>query len=256
MRWIFYALVIINLGYLGWQTLMVSDNGVQPPSKKDSAVQGEMLELQLLSEARDQLWRLEKSPGVEVQNQLNDGSVLSDEVMTPLAELLPGQENEGPAGQCLVFGPFLESVQKDDVVDYLEKTGFKVMVSRQAVTMKSRYWAYIEPFATPRSAMEMMSKIKANGVEAFLIADGELVNGLSLGVFETEAQIEKVTQSLSDLQVEIKLSEKSNGYEYFEVIIDPANGELPGQETLFELQERYPQVKYRQKVCKSVASVE
>ncbi len=224
------------------------ENSASSVPKRDKQFPQGSTEIRLLSEAMDEAVLFEnRKVELDSQNQVSDAV----EELPPV----PLEERSMDQAGCLVFGPFLEPSQKDDFAGFFTQSGFKATVEEILVSRQPRYWAYIEPLDSARSALSMMAKIRERGVNAFLIGDGDLVNGLSLGVYEHEEQAKILGQTLVDLGVEIKMTEKSNSYAYYEVVIWPVNDEIPISEILIKVRERYPQVKYRQKDCKSVASV-
>ncbi len=70
---------------------------------------------------------------------------------------------------------------------------------------------YIEPLLSAQSAQREFRVLQASGVDSFIIADGELQNGISLGVFQTEenaqvqqARIERLGYSAKTRQVMVE----------------------------------------------------
>ena len=126
---------------------------------------------------------------------------------------------------------------------------------KESLVLEPFYWVYLTPLESTLRALEIMSELKAEGVEAFLISEGELKDGLSLGVYQDEAAVGALRSTIEELGFEIEVLKKSRSYEAGWVQLQRKDRENGGAESLIKVREQYPQVKYRQKVCKSVASV-
>ena len=243
MRWIFYTLIALNLGYFVWQVVVTSKarTVISPQLNAQANLDGS---IKLLAEAREQI-----KPGVQNKNEE------SVNLIAAAPDPVKGGDAVGEGSQCDQFGPFVDERSLSLFVNFLLGLKLKPQVFKESLVLEPFYWVYLTPLESTLRALEIMSELKAEGVEAFLISEGELKDGLSLGVYQDEAAVGALRSTIEELGFEIEVLKKSRRYEAGWVQLQRKDRENGGAESLIKVREQYPQVKYRQKVCKSVASV-
>jgi len=220
MRWVFYTLLIINAVFFGWQQFKNDDSTVSA-SGASQVVDG-VEPIRLLSE---------------------------------LGEGLSGQlEQRADAEKCDVYGPFFSAIDNRMVLAVVKKAGIRGRQEQEQVNLKPYYWLYVAPLSSARKAQAVINRLRGHQLKADIISDGRLKNGVSLGNFESEDEIERLKQRLEDLDLTLKTREKSRDYRQFWVLLNPGSEvRLKG-----ELQDRlindFPDIFHQQKVCKPVAS--
>ncbi len=153
MRWVFVAIVALNLLYLGWK-LLDADDRVVPPQVESSDAGQFPAGLQLLSER--------SAPSAEP----------------------PAVVATAPVPGCPAVGPFAEK-DVGQVVDALAKAGFEaaeVAVDRDAMPV---FWVYIPPAASRQQALRQLRELHAKGIDSFVVTSGEDLNAISLGSFSS-----------------------------------------------------------------------
>lgn len=151
MRWVFVAIVALNLLYLGWKLLDAGDRAA--PEDVVRAEAGQFpAGLELLSERA--------APSSEPP------------VVAPVT----------PVTGCPAIGPFAE---KDvaPVVDALDAAGFEaagVAVERDAMPV---FWVYIPPAASRQQALRQLRELHAKGIDSFVVTSGTDQHAISLGSF-------------------------------------------------------------------------
>jgi len=58
------------------------------------------------------------------------------------------------------------------------------------------YWMYLSPLPSAQAAAQQMAELQAQGIDGQLIAHGDLSNGISLGLFASPEQAERLKQRL------------------------------------------------------------
>lgn len=249
MRFIFYALIALNLGYFAWQIvgswqadLPASPNPVELGKSGHGSIK-------LLSEARTEAYRYESDASVVEQSP----ELLVKKTFEEPAEMV-GEEVSQEGAACVIFGPFVDERESLRFVRFLQGLKLSAQVQKEEVSLAPSFWAYMPPFASAEQALAMMSKLKVKGVKSFLINEGELRNGLSFGVYQDRAQVEKIEKVLQDLNLNLEVAKKSKSYQYDWVWVPLIQGEIPAAEILEQVRQQYPRLRGHQKVCKSVAS--
>jgi len=172
MRVVFLVLVLVNLGFAAWHAWFTKPVIVTRPIRPDAA------SIQLYADAG------------------TPGAVLSQEA--------PGPESSVSARRarslvtCISIGPLSNRVDVEDAMRTLSAGGFR---STQRVSPGEVWlgrWVFIDAIETQAEANEIVNRLSQNGItEAYVIADGNNGNIVSLGVFSVAARAQ---QRLADAE--------------------------------------------------------
>jgi len=91
-----------------------------------------------------------------------------------------------PVAVCSMIGPFKEKVSARQIKDRLKALDIDVVTYQLKLPEKPDYWVHLGPMRSRREALDMLRELQAKKVDSFLITEGELVNGISLGFFTRE----------------------------------------------------------------------
>lgn len=187
MRWILIAFLICNGVYFLWQNYL-QHNGVPAPEAATRTHYQHDNKLTLLAEvASDELLSTEKTLGAKLpQEPIN---IESDENQLQSALVVQGQVK--PA-MCWLIGPFKEQVSGKQVVNRLSALGISVNLESIVIPGAPDYWVHLAPQISRRVALKLLRELQAKKIDSFLITDGELANGISLGFFTQKARADKV----------------------------------------------------------------
>lgn len=153
MRWVFLLLLLLNAGLFAWQHRSMPSFGgelllVAAPEAADASVSG----LRLLAET--------------------EGHVSGE-----------GGVTEEDAARCLVLGGF-EAVER---VRQLEQRLLSLDIAVRLVVTESSIgadqWVYIPPLSSRQASQRQLRELQTRGIDSYLITEGELANGILLGVF-------------------------------------------------------------------------
>lgn len=166
MRWLFLLLVLLNLGYYLWQQQQPS---VVLKEEMSSISYPSGSSIRLLSEATEPLQPLNKS--------------------TSLIQ----------TSGCLLLGGFKDSQEQAALQQKLAALNIKARALLITSPYGVDYWVYLPPLASKEAALRQIKALEAQSIEGFLIADGDLLDGISLGIFaqkeEADARLEQVNQA-------------------------------------------------------------
>lgn len=221
MRWIFYALVVANLAFLGWYTLV--EQGAESSYVADAvSVDDGVARIRLLTEIGE---------GVDVELERRSGTE-----------------------KCDVYGPFFSDSESESFLSLVIKAGFSGRAEQENVKLKPYYWAYVSPQSSSRKAHALVNRLRGEQVNAELIGEGRLRKGVSLGNFESEESIDVLQRRLSKFDILLKHERKSRDYKQFWVFLNPKSDAQMSAKLRDKLIAKHPDIFHQQKVCKAVAS--
>lgn len=211
MKWMFVLLLLTNVVYFGWEfdreTKMNLNSTV---SQKDYPVGTK--ELQFLSE-------LDKKPTLRsVEENYFETREWLD---TPEASLLPSAlptnqdtqtvvEAEDDAlafgnseteklitENCFSFGPLAEELEADSLSSWLNTRGGITKVKHKDEQGRQLFWVYLSPKESREEAMNIIQEFRNKGIQDFrIISQGDLENAISLGLFSSQASVNRRLQEL------------------------------------------------------------
>ncbi|MEM8500982.1 MAG: SPOR domain-containing protein [Pseudomonadota bacterium] len=95
---------------------------------------------------------------------------------------------------CWKLGPFEESELASNIQTRLRATGVDLFVQKIATPVAPDYWVYAVPMETRQAAVELLRNLQQRNVDSFIIAEGELENGISLGFYSKEKTAREVVE--------------------------------------------------------------
>jgi len=172
MRTLALILILLNVGYLFWQSQSDID---EPLTVTQSAPPQGVATLILLGERQD------------------DGRV-------PLPIPVQAASSAAPAWQCETVGPFNTGAEAEALRGLMvdsRLTGTVRSVSREVV---SSYWVYIPARATRDAALTLARDLTARGLrDLYVVNEGEHRNGISLGLFSEHDRARRRVDELDAL---------------------------------------------------------
>lgn len=217
MKWFVIILLIINLVYFGWeldrQTRIDLGNAseaiIVPRGVKNLAL---VRELSRPPEARqpEEEKAVNKNSAEEGDNQANETSTFTDmentdvklkeefvgELMTQMPDISSiSRLQDDPANRktmCFSYGPFPDKNQSRELMDWFQQNSVDVLQRLETGSEKQLFWIYLEPGKSRSSAMQAIEDLKNKGVSDYrLIETGDLRNAISLGLYSTQASVNK-----------------------------------------------------------------
>lgn len=100
---------------------------------------------------------------------------------------------EPPVAVCHMIGPFSEKVSARQIRDRLQALDVSVVTYQLSIPEKPDYWVHLGPMRSRKEALDVLRELQSKNIDSFLIAEGELTNGISLGFF-TKAELAEAIQ--------------------------------------------------------------
>ena len=180
IRWLVLGLLLCNAIYFVWQhNLKAAAVGVAP---------------------RAQLAPVEGDRLVLVREAKADNGAPA-----PAAQAAPAATSEPPVAVCHMIGPFKEKISAHQVRDRLRALDITVNTYQVNIPDKPDYWVYMGPLRSRKEALEMLRELQSKKIDSFLISDGDLANGISLGFFTKEQLAQGVLKQRRNQGYDAKL---------------------------------------------------
>lgn len=221
MRWVFLLLLLLNVGLFTWQHRLVPRAGgelalvaAQPEAKASQS-------LRLLSEA---------------------------EVPTNSAPAVNGE-----VARCLVLGGF-EVIER---ARQLEQRLLSLDITARLVAIEasfgSDHWVFIPPLASRQASLRQLRELQARRIDSYLITEGELANGILLGVFPRLETAEGVAEKLRAAGYAPQVRELPRIYQEHWVRVADKDRRLVDEALLARLTTDFSDLKHQLIACSGVA---
>jgi len=201
--------------------------------------------------------RLDKYELLDKPYRIVEGGVR----LTMLGESKVLQEVGGSSGGmgaieplCLLLGPLDSKEEATQLLSLFQQEDLKVELVAQPIKKAPNYWVYLAPFENRKAAIVKLKELQSAKVDSYLITQGELANGISLGVFENIDSARRMSKRRKGQGYDVKVSELGKSeFEYWIAILEEYTEELDLEVTKIasKLEES---LEKRQIFCKSVAS--
>jgi hypothetical protein len=223
MRWSFLLLLVLNLFYYVWhqQQAPLRVKEIQPVS----LYRGSQHDIQLVSEAA--------SPPLSVT------SVTAESVQS---------------STCLFLGGFEREVVAREVEQRLLSTDIKAEVEIADAASGLDFWVYLAPLASRQASLRQLKELQARKIDSFIISEGDLVNGISLGIFPRNDSAQSVMQRLREAGYEPLLRELARAHRNYWVKVAPQSRILLSEVLLERLAEDFSGLEHQLKPCEGLAA--
>ena len=243
MRWLLGVLVVLNFAYFiynGWvRPDAVSGVASEISSEHSVAVAPDIAEnaetIRLLSE--------EIAAG-------QAKSIKSEEVVV-------AAEPEPLPVLCTQIGAFQAKDSAEQVIQRLMAAGIGADIRQVKVPAKPDFWVYIPPLPSRTAAIRKLKELQANKIDSFVVTEGVLANGISLGLFTRKKLATQLYEKYraQDYGVEMKEVERFR-FEYW-VEIHREDMGLFGEDLWENIRQRYGFAEKHDNLCSpGVASPE
>lgn len=217
MRILFLVLVLANLAFAAWHAWF---SGSELPTRPMRS----------------------GAPNIELyQAESADPSAGADTAAAATTDAVAGVSNAGRS--CVSVGPFPNRVDVEDAVAALAARNFDSNQRTAQGEVWLGYWVYLDAIETQSGAVAIVDQLSEAGInEAYVIADGNNGNIISLGVFSEQARAQQRFSDVEALGLVPIVANRSQPGEVFWLDVTARGGrqfdrsELPAIEVDPELQ--------------------
>jgi hypothetical protein len=113
------------------------------------------------------------------QSNIAESGAASEPTLDPVTEVDPALE-----GLCEIFR--LPEEQVSSLLERLRSVDLNPILEEEVVGKPGPIMVYVPPFVSAREATLELNVLRREDIESFIIPEGDLQNGISVGVFGTE----------------------------------------------------------------------
>jgi hypothetical protein len=222
MRWSFLLLLVLNLFYYVWhqQQAPLRAKEILPVSHYRGAQQ----DIQLVSES--------ESP-----------------------QLSTAGGGAGAAeSACLFLGGFEQEAVARAVEQRLLSADIRARVEVVDAAAGLDYWVYLAPLASRQASLRQLRELQARKIDSYIISQGDLINGISLGIFPRSDSAQSVMQRLREAGYEPLLRELARAHRNYWVKIAPESRLLVSDALLGGLAKDFLGLEHQLKPCEGIAA--
>lgn len=247
MRWTFFLLMGANVVLFGW--LLITWEGPPEPSQDRVSPQSEEVPpILLIEEATEQQLAAPSPAQTAPAPQSISGRFPGVDVT--LDPSLEGVDKE----LCMFVGPFETVEAAQQLVERLIAMDIDGRVADMEIPAGQGYWVHLEPLESRREALRRLSELQAQGVDSYVIPKGDLMNGISLGMFSQESLAQARAREMREAGLDAKIDVIERTYKEIWVSMPDADARNLGDQAWQRLLESDKNVDRRQNFCLHVAS--
>ena len=225
MRWFFLLLLVLNLFYYVWH-------------QQQAPLRVKEVEPMLLYQGGQQ--------GLRLLDAADRAKVRPE---APQPSLVAQGET------CLYLGSFQQEDGARQVEQRLMALDIQAQVRAVDAAAGLDYWVYLAPLASRQASLRQLKELQARKIDSYIITQGDLANGISLGIFPRSDSAESVMQRLRDAGYEPLLRELPRAQRSFWVRIAPESRRL-ADDALPQLALDFKELQHQIMPCENVATVQ
>lgn len=174
MRWIFFSLVFGNLLLL----VMFWQQPDAPAPATAIQIPNHSQRLQLTSEMTDLTVRVSRDA-----------------------------EHSSAVATCYAAGPFVDEIDARHLQARSSALNFTATLFslEKSSDRPSEHWVHIPPRSSREAAMRLLRELQGRNIDSYIITQGELADGISLGLFRVEASAKKVQSDMQALGYPVEI---------------------------------------------------
>lgn len=196
LRWIVLTLLLCNGIYYAWHRYVAA-----PATQSAQIVEPQGQRVALLSENGSAA----KPVSLPVPVETAAAAAASNASLQPVTHGAPPEAPGAPI--CHMIGPFHEKISARQVRDRLLAIPLKVDLYQIDVPTKPVYWVYLGPMRSRQEALDQHRQLLGKNIESFIITEGPLLNGVSLGFFTREESAQQLLRQRREQGYDAKLRE-------------------------------------------------
>ena len=223
MRWTFLLLLVLNILYFAWQQAQPVQRPKEVPTMALQA--SEEKTLRLLSESTSALTKREATPSMRET-------------------------------VCLYLGPFDEAGEAGRVEQRL--LSLDISAERRALDAQAGvdYWVYLPPLASRQASLMQLKELQARKIDSYLISQGDLANGISLGIFPRQDSANNVLSRLTEAGYSAQLRELPRAHRAYWLRVAPKSRRLLDDALLEQLSSDFTGLSHQLMPCESGVAAE
>ncbi len=180
MRWVFLSLVCLNLLVMVW--FWRDQAGVNV----DQAVTTE-----------------QKGAVLVLLSELDENALSYKEIK--------GKDSDGLGRRCYSVGPLADRIDAKHLKVRAEALGFNSELRSLTTGSSIEHWVHIPPQGNRQKSLRLLRELQGREIDSYIITQGNLAEGISLGLFRSSESANKLVKKMQDLDYDVVIKEVSRG---------------------------------------------
>jgi hypothetical protein len=207
LRWVVLVLLLSNGIYFAWQKYL-SPAAV---ATAQIVVEPQGQRVALLNEAvgvsRPPSQAVVQKPATPTIAAANTAAALpaSQPISQPMVLSVAPEVPAAPI--CHMIGPFHERISARQVRDRLSAMPIRTDLYQINIPAKPVFWVYLGPLRSRQEAQDQHRQLLEKNIESFIITEGPLLNGVSLGFFTLPDSAQALLRQRREQGYDAKLRE-------------------------------------------------
>ena len=150
---------------------------------------------------------------------------------------------------CIAIGPLASGASAQNIISRLTAVDVQSSVSSVDIDGVPDYWVFMPPLPDHRTALSKIKELQSQKIDSFIITQGELENGISLGLFSEEYRAVKVQKDIVAKGYAVDVREVPRPHREYWVVVNAESKPLFSDAIWTEIQRENDQVKRRLNRC-------
>lgn len=161
---------------------------------------------------RDQVV-LEGAGKVDAVQHKGEGLVLLSEVGRSQLKYKtkPQDVNADIEQRCYSVGPFKDENDAKFLGIRAEALGFSSEMRSLETGASIENWVHIPPLSNRQQSLQLLRELQGRGIDSYIITQGDLAEGISLGLFRNQTSAKNLTKKMRDLGYDVVIREVRRG---------------------------------------------
>ena len=150
--------------------------------------------------------------------------------------------------RCVYLGKFTSSAAQN-LSQRLASLDIAHQIVQEKQSVTAGYMVYVMPYVNKERALSALRELKLHNIEGHLIGEGDLKNGLSLGLHSSLGESEQVVSAVERLGIKGSVREITEAQVQYWLKIDKRSERLVDENLIFRLNRDFSQLIQQLKSC-------
>ena len=150
---------------------------------------------------------------------------------------------------CIQLGGFDDEADATQAQARLAALDIASRITLAQKQVVKDYWVYLEPFKTFQDAKNELAELNLKGVDSFIFTEGDLKNGLSLGVYSLRENASTIFKKIEGLGYAPRIRESYQDMNTYFLLLTAEGTAFFNPGILETLQLRYPSLESQNSDC-------
>lgn len=155
---------------------------------------------------------------------------------------------------CTLVGPFPKLLRAEYFLEQLQSLGVTSEIRTIVVSSEPGFWLHLPPEKSRKAALRRLSELHARGIDSYVIPNGDLENGISLGMFSDKSRAKVMEKNIEDQGYKADLINVPREQKELWVFLPEGESVKIGTEKWLKLISAEDLLEKRQNVCRDLAS--